>query len=551
MIQTLSIRNYALIDVLEIRFSDNLTIITGETGAGKSIILGALGLILGKRADSKVLFKPQEKCVVEVVCNISAYQLQDIFSEEDIDYEDETVIRREIAPNGKSRAFINDTPVKVQTLERFSHALIDLHQQFDTLDIQTATFQTNVVDALANHKPQVQTYLQAFRQYEQNRRELQRLKDQSREADRETDFVTFQLKELKKAQLKAGEADELEQQQKQLAHAEDIQVALAQATKALDSNDAAIAAQLTDLMRPLVHILEFHPRLNPLFERLEAVRSEIEDISALLQEVAEETEYDPNKLEHINSRLNIINRLLKKYNAVDENELINLQKELQAKLTNKTNLTDRIAELENALVQQERELRRQAAILSQQRRAVCPDFEAKIQTMLTQLSMPYARLEVQIIPDQDLTASGSDQLQFMFCANKGARLETIKQVASGGELSRLALCIKSLVAHAIPLPTLIFDEIDAGVSGEVARQMSAILKNLAATHQVITITHSPQIAAKANTHYFVHKIVEQDRSYTAIRQLSHDERLIEIAKMLSGNPPTEAAKANALELLTN
>ena len=549
MIQTLSIHNYALISHLEINFSKNLSIITGETGAGKSIILGALGLILGRRADSKVLFNQAEKCVVEAICDIRAYQLQEIFEEEDIDYEEETVIRREILPSGKSRAFVNDTPVKIQTLERLSHALIDLHQQFDTLDIQTVSFQTNVIDALAGQKVGLKAYQKEYKHYEQLRKTLEEVKQRNAEAENTAEFVAFQLKELKKAKLVKGEQEQLEVQQKQLENAEEIQAALSQAVRGLSYNDQSISAQLSDLMRPLVNILEFHPKLSSLYEQLEKIRSEIEDVAAYLQEVGDETEYDAGKLEEVNTRINIIYRLLKKHNAVDVEELLNMQAQLQEKLDNKSNLSEQITALENEIAQKEIKLRKEAAIISKNRQAVAPDFEAKIQNLLTQLSMPHARLAVEIIPNQNLNIFGTDSLQFLFSANKGGRMESIKQVASGGEMSRLALCIKSLVANAIPLPTLIFDEIDAGVSGEVGRQMALILKDLSADHQVITITHSPQIAAKANKHFFVHKSVQGERTYTAIKEMTYEERLIEIAKMLSGNPSTEAAKANAKELI--
>lgn len=549
MIQTLYIRNYVLIDELEIKFSNNLTTITGETGAGKSIILDALGLIMGNRADTKVFFDEKEKCIVEATFNIAAYQLQELFEQADVDYQEQTIVRREIQPQGKSRAFINDTPVTLQVLHTFSHRLIDLHQQFDTQDIQNNAFQVNAIDALADIKPLVKAYKKDFQKYEESRRQLRKMEAAVAEAQRVAEFVTFQLKELKKAQLKGNELEALEQAQKQLSNAEEIQTSLAQATKALDGNHGSISDQLSDLMRPLINILEYHPNLNPLFERLELVRSEVEDIAALLQEVAEVTEYDPQKLDATTSRINIINRLLKKYNVASEKELVDLQKDLQGKLSNSTDLANGIAELENVIARQEVALRATAADISGRRRAACPSFEQNIRQMLSDLSMPYARLEVQILPEQPLNAFGTDSLEFMFCANKGTRLETLKQAASGGELSRLALCMKSLVADAIPLPTLIFDEIDSGVSGEVARQMSAILKQLATSHQVIVITHSPQIAAKGHSHYFVHKVVRGERSYTSARQLDFDERLVEISKMLSGNPPTEAARANALEML--
>lgn len=550
MIQSLSIQNYALIEALQIDFSNNLTIITGETGAGKSIIMGALGLVMGRRAESKVLFNMAEKCVVEAHFNIAAYRLQELFEAEDIDYSDETIIRREILPSGKSRAFINDTPVKVQALEHICGALIDLHQQFDTLDIQTPLFQTRVVDALANHAPLLQQYQSLYRQYQEAARRLRQMQEEQRRAEQEDEFARFQLKELKKAQLREGEEEELEQLQKQLSHAEEIQTTIGSAVGLLsEQRDGSIVDLLSDAMRPLVNILPYHKDLNALHERLEALRGEVEDISALLQEIAYATEYNPTLLENTTTRLNQINRLLKKYNALSSAQLLQTQKDLQAKITARQNLSADIANLELSIAQQSEQLRTLGRQISAGRKSVVGAFEQKIQKLLTQLSMPHARLKVDIQSEQEISATGTDLIQFLFTANKGSRLEAIKQVASGGELSRLALCIKSLVASAIPLPTLIFDEIDAGVSGEVAHQMSLILRDLAAEHQVITITHSPQIAAKAHTHYFVHKSVREDRTATAIRQLTLDERLIEIAKMLSGNPPTAAAKLNAQELL--
>lgn len=549
MIRSLSIRNYAIIDNLEINFSDNLTIITGETGAGKSIILGALGLILGNRADTKILYNQSEKCVVEAICSIAAYNLETLFEEEDIDYEDETVIRREILPSGKSRAFINDTPVKLTTLERLSDSLIDLHQQFDTLDIQDVRFQLRVVDALANHKPVLLHYQQKFRLYEQNRRQLEKLMQRTQDADKESDFLRFQLDELRKASLQSGEQEELEQLQKQLSNAEDIKRVLQMAVQLLSESENAVTNQLSELMRDVHAVAEFHPQLPPLAERLDSFRYELDDIAGELQGVADDTEYDGERLAEIDTRLNLIYKLLKKHNAASLEILLSYQAELEAKLGGYEDLSAQIAQLEEQITAQERELWGLGEQLSASRKAIVANFEDTIHQLLHQLSMQYARIQVHIETHKQLTINGIDNLQFLFAANKGSRPEPIKSVASGGELSRLALCIKSLVANAIPLPTLIFDEIDSGVSGEVAYQMGLILQQLASEHQIITITHSPQIAAKANVHYFVHKIVQEERTITGIRALSPDERITEIAKMLSGNPPTESAKLNARELL--
>ncbi len=549
MIRSLSIRNYAIIDHLEIQFDENLTIITGETGAGKSIILGALGLILGNRADSKVLYDQNAKCVVEATCFIGDYTLQPFFEEEGLEYEQETIIRREISTAGKSRAFINDSPVKLGTLEKLGAYLIDLHQQFDTLDIQQSRFQLEVIDALAQHSELLKNYQNDYKVYETSKKELKKLTEQAQKSAQESDFIQYQLQELQKANLQPQEQEELEQLQKQLANAEEIKSALSSATRQLTEDENSLYSQLADIVRSIETVAEFYPTLPVLSERLENAKFELEDISSELEQIAENTEYDGKRLEEIDERLNLLFRLCKKYNVVTVEDLIALQTELQDKLRSFSDTSAQIANLEKIIASQEKSLKSQAVILSQNRQKAAQPFENTVHNLLTQLSMPHARLVVEIKTSIQLNNMGMDELQFLFAANKGSRPEPIKNVASGGELSRLALCIKSLVADAITLPTLIFDEIDSGVSGEVAFQMALILQSLSQNHQVISITHSPQIAAKANTHFFVHKIVQENRTTTGIRTLSTDERIIEIAKMLSGNPPTEIAKANAKELL--
>ena len=550
MIRSLSIRNYAIIDHLEIQFDDNLTILTGETGAGKSIIFDALGLILGKRADSKVLFDQTNKCVVEATCFIADYNLQPFFEEEGLDYEHETIIRREISTTGKSRAFINDSPAKLATLEKLGAYLIDLHQQFDTLDIQQAHFQLKVIDALAKHQDELKTYQTAYKVYEINKKELKKLTEQALRSAQESDFIQYQLQELQKANLQPQEQEELEQLQKQLANAEEIKSALSSATRQLTEDENSLYSQLADIVRAVETVSEFYPALPPLCERLENAKFELEDISAELEQIAENTEYDGNRLAEIDERLNLLFRLCKKYNVGQVADLIALQTELAQKLQSFSDTSVQMETLQRLISTQEKSLKIQADSLSQNRQKVALPFQDTVHDLLKQLSMPHARLHVEIKNSPQLTLTGGDELQFLFAANKGSRPEPIKNVASGGELSRLALCIKSLVADAITLPTLIFDEIDSGVSGEVAFQMALILQSLAKNHQVISITHSPQIAAKANTHFFAYKIVQTDRTTTGVRPLSADERIVEIAKMLSGNPPTEIAKANAKELLT-
>ncbi len=549
MIRSLSIRNYAIIEAVEIAFSDNLTIITGETGAGKSIMMGALGLIMGKRADTKVLYDLNNKCVVEAVFDLSKYKLEAFFNAEDIDYATETVVRREITPAGKTRAFINDTPVKLETLRDLTEQLVDLHQQFDTLDIQDSEFQLKVVDSLAENKVLSAKYQQEYRSYEGNKRKLERLKNKVISANKENDFMQFQLKELYEAELREGELMELELDQKQLSNAEDIKRALMMAAMGLTEDDLSIVNSMSDLINEVFNIAEFHPKLPKLAERFEGLKFELEELSGEFQDIAEDTEYDGARLQEVNERLDLLFKLQKKHYVNSETELLKIQEELEDKLQGFEDLDEEIIGLERQISVQEKILFEMGTQLSARRIKAVKPFEQQIAKLLDQLSMKHAQLKVEVLDTKQLLPSGTDNVRFLFAANKGSRLEEIKGVASGGEMSRLALCIKSLVANAIPLPTLIFDEIDSGVSGEVALQMGLILQSLASDHQVISITHSPQIAAKANSHYFVHKMILEDRTITGIRHLNEEERILEIAKMLSGDPPSEFAKQNARELL--
>lgn len=549
MIRTLSIQNYAIIEQLEINFSNNLTIITGETGAGKSIMLGALELIMGKRADTKVLYNQDNKCVIEAVFDVSPYNLQDFFEENGLDYEAETCVRREITPLGKSRAFVNDTPVVLEVLRDLSSKLIDLHQQFDTLDIHDPMFQIKAIDAIADNKKPLEQYQSEFKIYEKNKRELEKLLKQSQDALKETDFLQYQFNELSEANLKKGEMDKLEMEQRRLNNAENIQRVLGGAAMQINENEDAICSQMKDLSNAVSDLIDFHPKLGKLLEQFDSMMLELEEIGNEFQVIAEDTEHDGERLIEVNDRLNLLYNLLNKYHAQTDEELITMRIDLEQRLSGFEDISDRILELEQAIKKQEENLFQQGQKLSQNRQKVTEKFQKSVQKLLSQLSMQYARLEVEIVQTKEFSLMGIDKLRFLFAANKGSRLEEIKGVASGGELSRLALCIKSLVANAIPLPTLIFDEIDAGVSGEVALQMGLILQELSAEHQVITITHSPQIAAKANAHYFVRKKVVGNKTTTAVSLLNTEERILEIAKMLSGNPPSEIAKQNARELI--
>lgn len=549
MIRTLTIQNYAIIEHLEINFSENLTIITGETGAGKSIMLGGLGLIMGKRADTKVLYQQDTKCIIEGVFDVSPYGLEDFFEINDLDYEAETCIRREITPSGKSRAFVNDTPVRLGILKELSNKLIDLHQQFDTLDIHDTVFQIKAIDAIADNKGTLERYQKEYKAYEKTKKELATLIQQSQEANKETDFLQYQLNELTEANLQKGEIQELEMEQSRLNNAEDIQRVLGGAAMQLNENEQSVCSQMTDLSNAVSNLVEFHPDLPKLLESFDSMLLELEEIGNAFHVIAEETEHDGERLLEVNERLSVLYNLINKYHVQTDEELVEVRMDLEQKLGNFEDISGSIERLKAAVVVHEGKLLKIGEKLSKNRQKVTGKFQKSVHNLLAQLSMKHARLEVEIVQTKEFMPMGIDRLRFLFAANKGSRLEEIKGVASGGELSRLALCIKSLVASAIPLPTLIFDEIDSGVSGEVALQMGIILQALSSDHQVISITHSPQIAAKANAHYFVRKKVVGNKTTTAVSQLNHEERILEIAKMLSGNPPSEVAKENARELL--
>jgi DNA repair protein RecN (Recombination protein N) len=549
MLRRLFIRNYALIDELNIVCSDHLTIITGETGAGKSILLGALGLIMGERADSKIFYNDQEKCVVEGVFEVGAYDLKAFFAEHELDYDDEVVVRRELSPSGKSRAFINDTPVNNQILQRLTENLIDLHQQFDTLDIHHVNFQLKMIDALAGNQDALKTYRTAYKQFVADRRRLAELLESSQNGAKEMEFLRFQLEELRQAELVEGEQEQLESELARLSNAEEIKRNFAAAYNLLAESEINISGQLIELGRSIGAVRKLSPELNAMSERLEGILAEIQEFAKDCDRISEKTEYDPQRIHEIQERLNVLYKLQKKHGLAQVSDLLRLQEDLERRTAGFTDLGAAIAELEQSIARQETALRQSATVLSERRKKVAPGFEQKVQEMLTLLSMPHARLQVAIENTPELTAAGLDEVQFLFATNVGSKFLPIKDVASGGELSRLNLCAKSIVADAIPLPTLIFDEIDAGVSGDVSLKMGQILKELAGRHQVICITHTPQVAAKADAHYFVYKKVEATRTLTNVRPLNPDERIRSIAVMLSGNPPSEAALVTARELI--
>ena len=549
MIKRLHIRNYAIIEYLDIDFARGLTIITGETGAGKSILLGALGLIMGDRADTKSLYNQEEKCIIEGIFDLGAHDLRDFFVENDLDYETEVVVRRELTPSGKSRAFVNDSPVTLRVLQDLSAELIDLHQQFDTLDIHNLSFQLRMIDALAGNKERLLQYRNIYREYSANQRRLSELLNRNEQSTKEMDFIQFQLEEFNKAGLVKGEQETWEEELTRLSHAEDIKRTLGMAFDVLTENEQSIVGQMQSLSVALVTIGKYAPKLGEYSDRFAGMIFELREMSNEFEKVADHTDYDPERIQEVQQRLDLIYRLLKKHTVSSVDELLAIQTNLEQQLTGFADLGNEIGALRDKIKVQEEQLYRWADELSDRRQAVIPGYEQKVVDMLTQLAMPYAQLKIENRKLEHLGPTGLDEVQFLFAANRGSRLQQIKDVASGGEMSRLALVTKSLVASAIPLPTLIFDEIDSGISGDVALKMGNILRNLSNEHQVVTITHSPQVASKADRHYFVFKVDKPDRTITNVRLLSDDDRVRAIAVMLSQSPPSESALVNARELL--
>lgn len=549
MIESLQIRNYAIIEELTIDFSKGLTIITGETGAGKSILLGALGLIMGRRADIKSLYNLEDKCTIEAHFHIGKYALQPFFEAHDLDYDDHLVIRREITPSGKSRAFINDTPATLPVLQDLSSALIDLHQQFDNLDIHKVSFQLRLLDALAENRPLLGRYQALFSAYQQNLRKLGQLNERQANASKELDFIRFQLEELQAAALEEQEQDALEDELNRLTNAEDIKRTMAGAFQQLSESEVSVVSQVEELNTALKQVKNFDRRLEPLYNRFNGLVEELRDMAQEFEAIAEDTEHDPERAQEVQERLDLIYRLQNKHQAADIKALLDIQHNLQQQLDSIGDLSQEIGQLERQTAQQAQQLEGMAEELSTRRHHVVAGFENQVEQMLAQLSMGNAKLKVDISRLEKLNSTGFDEVNFLFTANKGGRLQLIKDVASGGELSRLTLVVKSLVASAIPLPTLIFDEIDTGISGDVALKMGSILRELSNEHQVVSITHSPQIASRANAHYFVYKKDKADRTVTEVRPLDTEGRIYAIATMLSQDPPSESAISNAKELL--
>ncbi|MDB5135782.1 MAG: recN [Mucilaginibacter sp.] len=550
MLQKLVINNYALIDNLEISFGDGLNILTGETGAGKSIILGALSLILGQRAESRYFFNQQKKCVIEGVFKISDFHLKTFFEDNELDYEAETILRREISADGKSRAFINDTPVNLTTIKQLGDKLIDIHSQHATLEINDPEFQLLVVDSAAKHGDLLNDYQLKFRAYKKTTAKLQQLISESDKAKADLDYYQFQFDELEKANIAEDEQEKLEQELYTLTNAEEIKRNLSGAGFLMDGGETSALIQLREAAHHLSSLEKFNPLIEELHERLKSTVIELKDIAAEIENLNQHTHTNEAKAVEINERLSLIYNLQKKHRVNTSAELLQLQEDLSTKIQQALFGDEEIEKLQKQIAAEKQELEKLAAQLSSNRAKAIPDIETQVVQSLAEMGMANSTLKIELNPIP-FGNTGTDQVRFLFSANKGHALAEMSKVASGGELSRLMLSIKSLIARHTALPTIIFDEIDAGVSGEVANKVGQIMERLAKNLQVITITHLPQIASKGQSHYFVYKDDDSSTTYTRIRQLDEQERVLEIAKMLSGDKLGESALQNARELLNS
>lgn len=549
MLQRLEIKNYAIIKALEIEFSAGLNIITGETGAGKSILMGAVGLLLGERADSKVLFDQDQKCLVEGVFRLASPDLRTWFTDHDLDYANELVIRREVNAQGKSRAFINDSLVNLPVLKELASTLVDVHGQFDTLDIHHEGQQFDILDALGQNEGPLKSYREALQALQNNQQVIQNLKHEITVAQQENDFLRFQQDELTKIHLVNEEEKTLDEELRLLSAAADIQAQSQAALALLDEGDYSASQYITQARQKINSLGSILPAFKDLSSRLEATIVEINDISKALAQLAEARDADPKRQTFLEDRLGVLHRLFQKYKVHTSGELLKILDGLNHKLRHTEGLEDQLQALNEEGQRLEIMCRQDAKLLSSRRQKQAKYLEQEVKKLLIRLAMPEGDLQVRLTDTVHLNRYGCDQVEFLFAANAGSKPLPIRAVASGGELSRLNLCIKSVVADKMVLPTLIFDEIDSGISGPVAEKMGQVMQALAQKHQIITITHSPQVASKANNHFQVYKTSSSGRVQTMVKPLSGEERVHALAVMLSTDPPSTPAMANARELL--
>lgn len=552
MLKHLYIQNYALIEKLDIDLENGFSIITGETGAGKSILLGAIGLLLGQRADSKAIRTGAQRCIIEATFDITRYPMQELFEEMDVEYDaGECIVRRELTAAGKSRAFINDTPVGLAQLKVLGEQLIDIHSQHQNLLLAKEDFQLKVLDLLARNQEDRMRYGQLFTLYRQTQKELEEARRMADEAKGEEDYLSFQLAQLEDANLQEGEDQELEKEQQTLEHAEEIKSALYESFHLMNGEEGGIVQTLRKAKNLLEGISHVYASAAELAERLESCRIEIKDVASEVEDEAEDIEFNPERQAYVEERLSTLYELERKHHVESVEELMAIKDTLNGKLNAMTHSEEHIQELEKKLKELEKSTRQQAVVLSKQRKESAKEVERNMQQALVSLGMPNVQFQVNITAEKTLGNQGMDKVTYLFCANKNGALQPVSQVASGGEIARVMLSLKALISSATSLPTIVFDEIDTGVSGQIAERMALIMKEMGEQHgrQVISITHLPQIAAMGQHHYRVFKEDSGNSTNSHIVRLTEEERVEEIAHMLSGTTLTEAAMSNARELL--
>ena len=551
MLNSLHIQNYALIDRLDIDFERGFSVITGETGAGKSIILGAIGLLLGQRADSKSIKVGAAKCIIEAHFDLTSYNMEGFFEENDLEYDNECILRRELSASGKSRAFINDVPAQLSQMKELGEQLIDVHSQHQNLLLNKESFQLNVVDILANNAQELKAYKEAYHHWRSLSAELAHLTEEAEKSRADEDYLTFQLEQLDALNIKEGEQEELEAESDRLTHAEEIKNSLYAASQYLNPEEGnGVLGALKDAGRQLREIARVFPTADELYERMESCLIELKDINDEIESSLDQVEFNPMRLEQVNDRLNQLYTLEQKHHVQTDAELLTLAEELRTKLQAITSFDERIDELTKAKKQAYEQLLAQAEALTSLRKKAALDIEKELTEHLIPLGMPNVQFKIEFNARKEPDSTGMDSINFLFSANKSGALQDIAHVASGGEIARVMLSLKALITGAVKLPTIIFDEIDTGVSGKIAERMAFIMQEMgAANRQVISITHLPQIAAQGATHYRVYKEDTETGTTSHLVRLSEEERVTEIAHMLSGETLTDAAMENAKELL--
>jgi DNA repair protein RecN (Recombination protein N) len=549
LLSELSIKNYALIDALEVQFASGFTSITGETGAGKSILLGGLALVLGKRVDFSNINDPNQKCIIEASFNIENFNLKPFFEEQDLDFERLTILRREILPSGKSRAFINDSPVNLAVLAALGGQLIDIHSQQQTQELTNDDFQFQIIDALAKNSAAIETYQQLLKSYKTSQKQLSDLIAAKEQAEKEQDYQSFLLNELTQAKLQDIHLETLELEYNTLNNVESIQTELALANQIISTEDLGVASNLISLKQVFHKLSGIASVYSPLSERIDSVAIELDDIFSEIESEQSKLEVNPKRLQEIDSTLQTVHNLFSKHTVNSVADLIKIENQLATQLDTLASLEDTIAEKENSLESIIKELDKHAAIIHKQRVQVLPDLTKQLEAILSDLGLPNARFKMLLNPSETFLYNGKDHLEFLFTANKGASFLPLKKAASGGELSRIMLAIKSVLSKYQQLPTIMFDEIDTGVSGEIAHKMGDIMNQMSASMQVFSITHLPQIAAKGQSHFKVFKQDIKNATVTSLKKLSQEERIDEIAQMLGGKKLSASAIAHANQLL--